>query len=288
MRTGNGGVRDALLASTLRSPVLVDTHAHLYLPAFDTDRDAVVARAHAAGVTRMLLPAVDVASIPLALRLCDRYEGIYAMAALHPCYVAEAAEGDLEQVAAALEDPRIVGVGETGLDYYWSLEAVDQQQASLRAHARLAMATGLPLSLHVRDAAGETGCLSDTLRILREEREAHPEGDRLAGVFHCFGGPAEFVADVLDLGFYVGLGGTLTYKKSGVADAIQDIPLDRIVLETDAPYLSPTPHRGTRNEPGYTRLVAETLAKSRDVTLQAVARHTTQNAERLFGLPKRG
>lgn len=264
--------------------MLVDTHAHLYLPPFDADRDAVVARAHEAGVTRILMPAIDVASIALALALCDRYDGLFAMAALHPCHVAEAAEGDLGRVTEALADPRVIAVGETGLDYYWSRDAIDAQHASLRAHARLAMDQNLPIVLHTRDAAGETACLADALGILRDERERHPKGDRLRGVFHCFGGPADLVPEILDLELYVGLGGTLTFKNGGVAEAIAEVPLDRIVLETDAPYLSPAPHRGTRNEPGRTRVVAERLAEVRGLSVEAVAEQTTRNAERLFGL----
>ena len=162
----------------------------------------------------------------------------------------------------------IVAIGETGLDYYWSTDHVDLQQDSLRAHARLAAIYDLPLVLHNRDKQGREDCSRDLVRILRDVKS---EGlGPLTGVFHCFGGPEWLAADVLDLGFHVGLGGTLTFKNAGVADAIDGIPLDRIVLETDGPYLAPTPHRGTRNEPAYVPLVAQRhVGPARSRTLAA-------------------
>lgn len=264
--------------------MLVDTHVHLYLPAFDADRDDVVARALAAGVGRMLLPAIDPPTIGEALALCDRYEGVEAMAAVHPCSVGDVGDDAIAGVARALADPRVVAVGETGLDYYWSRdEAVwAAQQDSLRAHARLAIEHDLPLVLHVRDRGTSTACAEDTLTLLRTVRDAHPDGARLRGVFHCFGGPPWLADAVLDLGFCLGLGGTTTYRSSGVLDAVAHVPLDRIVLETDGPYLAPVPHRGGRNEPAHVRIVAEALASHRQLTLDDVADATTATAARLF------
>ncbi|WP_412063196.1 TatD family hydrolase [Rubrivirga sp. IMCC45206] len=262
---------------------LVDTHVHLYADAYDADRDAVVQRARDAGVRQFVLPAVDVASIDASLALCDRHPGVFAMAGLHPTYLGDAAPDVLASVKAALGDERVVAVGETGLDYYWSREHEEAQRASLRAHAVLAATHGLPLSLHNRDKNGSDDASRDLVAILHEVRAQH--GDALRGVFHCFGGPAWLAAEVLDLGFHVGLGGTLTFKNAGVPDAIADIPLDRIVLETDGPYLAPTPHRGTRNEPAYVALVAQRLAEERGLTVEEVAEATTANARRLFALP---
>jgi len=262
---------------------LVDTHVHLYLDAYAADRDAVIERAHAAGVTRMVLPAVDLASIPGLLALCDRHDGVFGMLGIHPTYLADTPTDALDQIEPLLHSPKIVAVGETGLDYYWSRDHVDAQQASLRAHARLAARTGLPLSLHNRDQKGSEASSRDMVRILREVRD---EGlGTLAGAFHCFGGPAWLADEVLDLGFFVGLGGTLTFKNAGVPDAIAAVPLDRIVLETDGPYLAPMPHRGTRNEPAYVALVAQKLAEVRGLTVEEVAEATTANAVRLFRLP---
>ena len=264
--------------------MLVDTHVHLYLDAYDADRDAVVARARDAGVRQLVLPAVDVGSIAAALALCDRYAGVFAMAGLHPTYLADAAPDALAEVEAALSDERVVAVGETGLDYYWSREHVETQKASLLAHARLAIRHGLPLVLHNRDRKGSDETSRDLVRILRQSVEA--EGPGLTGVFHCFGGPRWLADEALDLGFCVGLGGTLTFKNAGVAEAVADVPLDRIVLETDGPYLAPAPHRGARNEPAYVSLVADRLAEVRGVPVEEVARVTTETARRLFGLPE--
>ena len=263
--------------------MLVDTHAHLYLAAFEADRDAVVQRARDAGVTRILMPPTDVASVHDALAVADRYDGVWAMAAVHPTSVAAMAEGDLARIEAFLPDPRVVAFGETGLDYYWTRDSADAQRASLTAHARMARRADLPLVLHVRDRGGSQECAADVLGVIRAVA-AEPDAAPLRGVFHCFGGPDALAADVLALGFHVGLGGTLTYKKGGVAEAVADIPLDRIVLETDAPYLAPTPHRGTRNEPAHVRLVAERLAVLRGLRVEEIAEATTEAAERLFGL----
>lgn len=265
---------------------LVDTHVHLYADAYASDRDAVVQRARDAGVTQFVLPAVDVASVAASLALCDRHPGVFAMAGLHPTYLADAAPDALTAVEAALADDRVVAVGETGLDYYWSRDLEEQQRASLRAHAELAATHRLPLSLHNRDKKGSDDASRDMVAILRDVRAQH--GDALRGVFHCFGGPAWLAAEVLDLGFHVGLGGTLTFKNAGVPEAIADIPLDRIVLETDGPYLAPTPHRGTRNEPAYVALVAQRLAEVRGPTVGQVAEATTAAARRLFALPDPG
>lgn len=262
---------------------LVDTHVHLYASAYDADRDAVVSRAREVGVTQFILPAVDIASIHASLALAERHPGVFAMAGLHPTYLADEAPDAFEEIAPLLQNRSVVAVGETGLDYYWSTDHVDLQQASLRAHARLAATHGLPLVLHNRDKQGREDCSRDLVRILREV-DAERLGP-LTGVFHCFGGPAWLAGEVLDLGFHVGLGGTLTFKNAGVAEAVTDLPLDRIVLETDGPYLAPTPHRGTRNEPAYVPLVAQRLAEVRGLTVAEVARVTTATARRLFRLP---
>ena len=266
-------------------PLLVDTHVHLYLDAYDADRDAVVERARAGGVGVLLQPAVDVASVGAALALCDRYSGVYAMAAVHPSYVAEAAPDALAAVEAALADPRVVAVGESGLDYYWTREHADRQRDLLRAHARLAAAHDLPLVLHNRDRKGSDESSQDLVRILREV-EGEEGGGRLRGVFHCFGGPPWLAADALDLGFHVGVGGTVTFKNAGVAAALRDVPLDRVVLETDGPYLAPAPHRGERNEPAHLPLVARRLAEVYGTQLEAVAERTTATARALFRWPE--
>jgi TatD DNase family protein len=268
--------------------VLVDTHAHLYLDRFAPDRADVLHRARAAGIQAIVMPAITAASLADALALCDasvQGEGprLYAMAGVHPCYVAESEEADLDRVEGALDDPRVVAIGEGGLDYYWDDASAEKQHRFLRRQTRMALETGLPLILHNRDKKGSARCSDDLMRILSDEVDRH--GGPLRGILHCFSGPADLADRALALGLHLGLGGTLTYKKSGVAEATAHVPMDRLVLETDAPYLAPTPHRGKRNEPAYVRHVAETLALVRDLSVEDVERATTENARALFGLP---
>ncbi len=263
---------------------LIDTHAHVYLDRFDADRAAVVERARAAGITTVLLPAIDLPSVYAALDLCKRYPDFFwAMAALHPSEVKDAADEDFAAVAALCDRPEVVAVGESGLDYYWDRSFNAKQQDYLRRHARLAAERDLPLVLHNRDEKGSDASSRDLVAILSEVK-AESGGERLRGVFHCFGGPVWLADEVLGLGFHVGLGGTLTFKNGGVPDAIETVPLDRIVLETDAPYLAPAPHRGTRNEPAYVRLVAQRLAEVRGLPVEEIEAVTTANARALFGV----
>lgn len=264
--------------------MLIDTHAHLYLDRFAEDREAVMERARDAGVGAVVLPAIDVPSIHDALALCDRYEHVYAMAALHPSAVREATETDLEAVAVLCDDPRIVAVGESGLDYYWDRSYDAKQQAYFRHHIQLAIAKDLPLILHIRDKRDRDEVHRDIVRILREEKAKAAAPDRLRGIFHCFTGPAWFAEAAHELGFFLGLGGVLTFKNSGLDAIVAEVPLDQLVLETDAPYLAPEPHRGQRNESAYVRFVAETLAQVKGLTVDEVVRATTRNAEQVFGI----
>jgi TatD DNase family protein len=268
--------------------MLIDTHAHLYLDRFADDRDAVVARARDAGVRAIVLPAIDVPSIHDAFTLCDRYEHVYAMAALHPSHVQEATDGDLEAVAGLCDDPRVVAVGESGLDYYWDRSFDAKQQDVFRRHIRLAIEKDLPLILHIRDKRNRDEVHRDIVRILREEKAASDQPERLRGIFHCFTGPSWFGEAAADLGFLLGLGGVLTFKNSGLDAIVAELPLERFVLETDAPYLAPEPHRGTRNESAYVRFVAERLAEVKDTAVETVERVTTRNAEQLFGIDVTG
>lgn len=258
--------------------MLIDTHVHIYHERFDEDRADAIQRSLDAGVTKLVLPAIDLPSIQDALDLCARYDGLFAMAALHPSETKGATERDFAEVVDLCNEPAVVAVGESGLDYYWDRSFDDRQQSFLRLHARLAIDAGLPLILHNREAG------DDLVRILREEKESCTTPERLRGIFHCFGGPRELVRPILDLGFLFGIGGTLTFKNSGVADIVRDVPLDCIVLETDAPFLAPVPHRGKRNEPAYLTLVAERLADVADRPVPEIARITTENARALFGI----
>ena len=206
------------------------------------------------------------------------------MAALHPTETKLATDADLAGIESFCDDPHVVAVGESGLDYYWDQSYIPKQQDVLRFHARLAIEKDLPLVLHNRDKQNQTDSSDDLVRILREEQATAPAGTRLFGVFHCFGGSPEFAQAVVDLGFHVGIGGTLTFKNGGVPGAIADVPLDRIVLETDAPFLAPVPNRGKRNEPAYTQLVAERLSEVRVIAVDEIVKATTANARKLFKL----
>ena len=258
--------------------MLIDTHAHLYLDEFEDDLEAVIDRAREAGVAQILLPAIDVPSVHRALRLCERFDGLYAMAALHPTETKEATTTDFDAVASLCEDPRVVAVGETGLDYYWDRSFDGRQQEFLRLHIRLAMDRKLPIVFHNREAFG------DLIRIVEEEWGDSKEMDGLRGVFHCFTGTPEEAARIVQAGFVVGIGGIVTFKNAGLAECVHSIPLDRIVLETDAPWLAPAPHRGKRNEPAYVRLVAERLALAKGVSLKEVAEVTSRTARSVFGI----
>lgn len=258
--------------------MLVDTHAHIYVDAFDDDRDAVIQRAFDAGVERIVMPAIGVASIQKAVDLADRYPGLFAMAALHPSEVQEADEADLEAVEEWCADPRVVAVGESGLDYYWDRSYDEKQQQFFRWHIRLAIRADLPLIIHNREAT------DDVLQILEEEKAASEHPERLRGILHCFVDPPEVAKRARDLGFLVGFGGILTFKNSGVDAYAREIPLDQIVVETDSPYLAPEPHRGKRNEPSYTRHVAEYLAEVKGISTDEVERVTTQNALQLYDI----
>jgi TatD DNase family protein len=260
------------------SPMLIDTHAHLYLDRFDDDRAAVIQRARDAGVQTIVMPAIDVPSIQQAVDLCEQYDGLYAMAALHPSETDEATEADFEAVAEWCDNEHIVAVGESGLDYYWDRSFDDRQQDFFRKHIRLAIETDLPLIIHNREATG------DILQILREEKEASDRPERLRGILHCFVDPPEVAEEAKELGFIVGVGGIMTFSNSEVDSYVRDIPMEQIVVETDAPYLAPEPNRGKRNEPAYVRHVAEKLARLKDLPIAEVERITTENARRIYGL----
>ncbi|NBC84957.1 MAG: YchF/TatD family DNA exonuclease [Bacteroidetes bacterium] len=258
--------------------MLIDTHAHIYVDAFDDDREEVVRRAFDAGVEEIVMPAIGVPSIRQAMDLSEWYDGLHTMAALHPSEVKEASDADLEAVREWCEDTRIVAVGESGLDYYWDRTFDEKQKEYFRWHIRLAIESDLPLIIHNREAT------DDVLRILEEEKENTRHPERLRGILHCFVDPPEVAEKAWDLGFWVGLGGILTFSNSDVDDYAADIPLEQIVVETDSPYLAPEPHRGERNEPAYVRHVAQRLAEVKERSLEHVASVTSANAREIYGI----
>lgn len=258
--------------------MLVDTHAHIYLDAFTDDFEDVLERARGTGIGIIVMPAIDIPSIERAIELSAKYEELYAMAALHPSEVAKATDADFAQVRELCSNPHVVAVGETGLDYYWDRSFDDKQQDFLRRHIRLALESDLPVVFHNRDAA------TDLIRIVSEERASADHPYRLRGIFHCFTGTADEAAVIADLGFYLGIGGIVTFKNAELDDVVRQIPLEHIVVETDAPYLAPAPHRGKRNEPAYAKLVAEQIAALKDVAIDDIAKTTSTTACNLFGI----
>lgn len=264
--------------------MLIDTHAHIFLEQFQSDFDQVLERANGEGVGHILLPSIDVASIEICIELAGTYNDpakgpvLHAMAGIHPSSVQEASDEDMERVRQLAEHPSVLAIGETGLDYYWDRSFDEKQHAFLREHIRLAAELDKPLVFHDREAS------DDLVRIVAEEKAASPHPERIRGVFHCFGGPDEHTERVLELGFHMGIGGTYTFKNGGVPQNTSTVPMDRIILETDAPYLTPAPFRGKRNEPAYVRLVAEKLAEVRGLSVEEIASVTTANAAALFGL----
>jgi TatD DNase family protein len=191
---------------------------------------------------------------------------------LHPCSVAADYKTVLSEIEKQLFARKFVALGEIGLDYYWSKEFIEQQKDAFRIQCRWAIELNIPIIIHARES------LDDLIDIVGEEKK----DERLRGIFHCFGGTLDQAKKITDLGFWMGIGGVLTYKKSGLDEVVKDIPLEWLVLETDAPYLSPVPHRGKRNESSYVRFVAEKLADAKGLTLEEVANATTKNAEKIF------
>ena len=256
--------------------MLIDTHCHVQMRQFASDRDAVIASAFASGVERLIVPGIDVETSKAALDLAQRYPGrIFAGVGTHPHDASTLTPQALSEQRAIAQQPGIVAIGEIGLDYYRDLSPRDVQRAALIAQLGLARELDLPVILHNR-ASHE-----DMIALLR----AHGTGVR--GIFHCFIGDRAMAADALDLGFYLSFAGPLTFPRNEELRAVAAwAPADRILVETDSPYLSPHPLRGKRNEPQRVTLVARTLAETRGVTEQEIAELTTRNAAAAFRLPE--
>ena len=251
---------------------LIDTHTHVYDAAFDLDREEAVQRALDAGVGMLLLPNVDASTIKPMLAMHERFDDITrVMMGLQPEEVKENYKEVLAMMEKELERGTYIGVGEIGLDFYWDATFEKEQINAFEIQLEWAKQLGLPLSIHCRNA------FSTMARIL----EKHQDGS-LRGVMHCFTGTEEEAHAYLDLGFHLGLGGVTTFKNCGVRDFLTEIPLDRIVLETDAPYLAPVPHRGKRNEPAFMTDIAKKIAEIYEIPFEAIAEITTSNAKMLF------
>ncbi len=253
---------------------IIDTHCHIYLEEFDADRDAVLSRAEMAGVGHILCPAIDSRTHQRMHEVCRSSGGkLVAMMGLHPTSVKENFQEELKIVEEYLSKHQYIAIGEVGIDLYWDTTHIQEQEEAFLIQARWAASMGIPVVIHSRNSMKHLLDLLETNRI-----------EYLTGVFHCFSGTVEEALRVVELGFYLGIGGPLTYKKSTLPDVIKQIPQQRIVLETDAPYLPPVPHRGKRNEPSYLSYIVQHLAQHWE-TSEEEARHiTTSNAHQLFQL----
>lgn len=252
--------------------MLIDTHAHLYVKEFDEDRELMIQRALAVGVEKMLLPSIDSSEIEAMLNLEAKFPiHCFAMTGLHPCYVKENFEEELEIVSNWLSRRSFRAVGEIGLDLYWDKTFYKQQTEAFCRQIEWAKQYKIPISIHSREATDEA------IEIVQSYKD-----ENLRGVFHCFGGTMAQAQKIVDLDFYMGIGGVVTFKKAGLDVLLQDISLEHLVLETDAPYLAPVPFRGKRNEASYIRYVAEKIAETKGVSLTEVERITSKNAEKLF------
>ena len=253
--------------------VLIDTHAHLYLEEFKSDRAAIMQRAAGEGVDKIYLPAIDRDELDNMLSLEQEFpDRCYPMIGLHPCSVKSDFQLELEFMEGLLGNRRFAGIGETGLDFYWDKTYVEQQYQAFETQIGWGKSMQLPVIIHSRQSGDE--CL--------ELVKKHQDG-RLKGIFHCFSGHAALAKGIIDAGFYLGIGGVITYKNAGLAEALKDIPLAHMVLETDAPYLTPVPFRGKRNESSYLKYIVQKLSEVKGVPIEEVAAITTANAEKIFG-----
>jgi TatD DNase family protein len=251
----------------------IDTHTHLFTEQFDTDRSAAVERAIESGITKMLLPNIDLESIESMHQLVKDFpEHCFPMMGLHPCSVTENWEAELTTIKGHLDSNTYCAVGEIGMDLYWDKSTLVFQQKAFAQQIEWAKEMKLPVAIHVRDAFDETFEIIDQLN-----------NANLTGVFHCFTGTVEQAEHILNYGgFKLGIGGVLTFKNSGLDKVISEIDLNHLILETDSPYLATTPHRGKRNESDYITLIASKLAEVKNVSIETIAEMTSRNALELF------
>ena len=252
----------------------IDTHAHIYAEELVADADIVIKNAISNGIDRIVMPSIDSNTLDAMLELEVKYpDNCISMMGLHPCYVKENYEQELAIVEEWLAKRKFIAIGEIGLDFYWDKTFMVQQHKVFEQQMQWALDYNLPIAIHTRNAMQET---------IEAVKPFAKKG--LRGLFHCFSGSKESAEQIIQMGFHLGLGGVLTYKNAGVAEAITSIPMEWLVLETDAPYLSPVPYRGKRNEPAYMIEVAKKLAEIKKLHLHEVAEITTANAEKLFSL----
>jgi TatD DNase family protein len=255
--------------------VLTDTHTHLYYEAEEAARSAMMQRCLDNQITRLFLPNVDAASVPMIADLFKNYpENCFPMLGLHPCSVSKNWENELQQIKAAWNpDQKIYAIGEIGIDLYWEQNLLAEQQDAFRTQIRWAKTANLPIVIHCRAAFNEV------FSILQQEHD-----EKLRGIFHCFSGDLEQANHIIQLGFYLGIGGVVTYKNAGLDKVVQQISLEHLVLETDSPYLPPVPFRGKPNESAYLTYIAQKVADLHAQPVEKIAEITTLNSKKVFGI----
>src|SRR5688572_5656032 len=253
---------------------LVDTHAHIYINDFRNDLNDVLIRDKEKGISAILMPAIDSSTHPDMLQTEEAFPGLcISMMGLHPCSVKDDYQTELIAVQGYLSKRKFAAIGEIGLDFYWEVSFKSQQYDAFQRQIGWALQYDRPIVIHSRNA------IDECIKVVQDNQDG-----KLKGVFHCFSGTGDQARKITEAGFYLGIGGVLTYKNSGLDKVIEEIDLNSIVLETDAPYLAPVPYRGKRNECSYITSVTKKLAEIKKITEEEIAEITTRNAEKLFGL----
>ncbi|MFC0300102.1 TatD family hydrolase [Virgibacillus soli] len=254
--------------------MLFDTHVHLNAEQFMEDREEVMKRAFDAGVTYMTVVGFDEHTIPLAIEIAESHETIYAAVGWHPVDAIDMQEKHLSWIKQLASHPKVVAIGEMGLDYHWDKSPKHIQKDVFRQQIRLAKQLNMPIIIHNREAT------EDIITILQEEK-----AEEVGGIMHCYNDSVDYVKTCLDMNFYISLGGPVTFKNAPLPKEVAvDVPLNRLLIETDAPYLAPHPNRGKRNEPAYVKLVAEKIAELRGISFEEVAKATTENALNVYNI----
>ncbi len=251
---------------------LVDSHSHIDLEDFE-DISQIVKNAKISGVEKIVIPSVDRSSFEKVISITNEYDGVYCALGIHPTEAQKAKDEDYDKIIELADNPKVVAIGECGLDYYWDKTYIAEQKVAFIKQIEIAIALKMPLIVHDRDAH------KDTFDIITQNIK-----DEIPVIMHCFSGSLEFAKECIKKGFYIALGGVVTFKNAKKAHEVaKEIPLSHLLLETDAPYLTPVPYRGQRNEPAYVKLVAEEIARIREVSPEEIAQITTENARKVFG-----
>ncbi|WP_404469287.1 TatD family hydrolase [Sutcliffiella horikoshii] len=254
--------------------MLFDTHVHLNADQYEEDLQEVIDRAQAEKVTNMVVVGFDRKTITRAMELVEKYDFLYAAVGWHPVDAIDMTEEDLAWIEDLASHEKVVAIGEMGLDYHWDKSPKEIQKEVFRKQIQLAKKVKLPIVIHNRDAT------ADVVQILKEE-----DAKEVGGIMHCFTGSLEVAKECMEMNFYISFGGPVTFKNAKKPkEVVKEIPMEKLLIETDCPYLTPHPYRGKRNEPGYVRLVAEQIAELKELTIEEVAEKTTANAKKLFGI----